>query len=316
MTKKSEEIIVSIRCTVFNHENYLRQCLDGIVSQKTNFKYEAIVHDDASSDGSADIIREYAEKYPSIVKPIYQKENQFSKDIAIVRETVTKACSGKYMAWCEGDDYWIDPFKLQKQVAILENDHTIGLVYGKAKQFLDKKKSFKKQSYGSIVESAKDLIFSNTIPTPTVMVRKSLYTQYMNELDIQSQKWLMGDYPLWIYLAVHSRLYFINDDLAVYRILEESACHSNNRFKLERFYLSAINMKRFLNSKYNIVDDNFLDNQKNELLLMNAAVFGDYQEVIRLYSVLYDPQPIVVFFYKLARYRLLFVYNLYRKIFV
>ena len=103
--------IVSIQCTVYNHEPYLRQCLEGFVMQKTNFAFEAIVHDDASTDKSAEIIREYAEKYPDIIKPIYEEENQYSKkQPGLIGRIMTAAMSpsSKYIAICEGDDYWTD----------------------------------------------------------------------------------------------------------------------------------------------------------------------------------------------------------------
>lgn len=117
--------LVSIRCTVYNHEPYLRQCLDGFVMQRTNFPFEAIVHDDASTDGSAAIIREYAEKYPDIIKPIYETENQYSKhDGSIARAMIAAAHPhATYIAICEGDDYWTDPDKLQLQVDFLESHH-------------------------------------------------------------------------------------------------------------------------------------------------------------------------------------------------
>lgn len=115
------EIKVSIECLVYNHEPYLRDCLDGIVMQKTNFRFEAIVHDDCSTDHSADIIREYEAKYPDIIKPIYEKENQFSKGAGGLTKSKMNGISyGKYIAFCEGDDYWIDPYKLQKQFDYLE----------------------------------------------------------------------------------------------------------------------------------------------------------------------------------------------------
>ena len=98
-------VVVSIQCLVYNHEPFLRQCLDGFITQKTDFQFEAIVHDDASTDGSAAIIREYAERYPDIIKPIYQTENQYSKGVSPTA-IVTKSCRGKYIALCEGDDYW------------------------------------------------------------------------------------------------------------------------------------------------------------------------------------------------------------------
>ena len=120
-----ETPLVSIRCMVYNHEPFLRQCLDGFVMQKTTFPYEAIVHDDASTDGSAAIIREYADKYPDIIKPIYETENQYNKQDGSLRRILDEAIhpKAKYVAMCEGDDYWTDPNKLQLQVDYLE-EHT------------------------------------------------------------------------------------------------------------------------------------------------------------------------------------------------
>ena len=120
---KEEPILVAIHCLVYNHELYLRQCLDGFVMQKTNFRFVAVVHDDVSTDKSADIIREYAEKYPDIIKPIFETENQWSKhdgSIDRVMHDVIDELGTKYVAMCEGDDYWTDSYKLQKQVDFLE----------------------------------------------------------------------------------------------------------------------------------------------------------------------------------------------------
>ena len=124
--------LVAIKCLVYNHEPYLRDCLEGFVMQQTNFPFVAIVHDDASTDNSAAIVREYAEKYPNIIKPIYETENQYSKRDGSLGRIVngTIADSGaKYVAICEGDDYWIDPLKLQKQVKFMEANPEIGLCY-------------------------------------------------------------------------------------------------------------------------------------------------------------------------------------------
>lgn len=115
-----EPIIVSIRCTAYNQETFIRETLEGFIMQKTNFRFEAIVHDDASTDNTADIIREYAEKYPDIIKPIYETENQYSKKDGSLLRIMNEASKGKYITMCEGDDYWTDPYKLQKQVDFLE----------------------------------------------------------------------------------------------------------------------------------------------------------------------------------------------------
>ena len=111
--------LVSVSVITYNHEKYIRQCLDGILMQNVNFPYEVLVHDDASPDGTADIIREYEAKYPDIIKPIYQTENQYSQGRPVSKLNYDRA-RGKYLAFCEGDDYWTDPGKLQKQVDFLE----------------------------------------------------------------------------------------------------------------------------------------------------------------------------------------------------
>lgn len=114
------EIMVSVLVLVYNHEKYLRKCLDGFVMQKTDFPFEVIIHDDASTDSSAEIIREYEAKYPGLFRCIYQTENQYAKGTTGTLHMYDIA-RGKYLAFCEGDDYWCDENKLQVQVAFLES---------------------------------------------------------------------------------------------------------------------------------------------------------------------------------------------------
>lgn len=116
----SNEILVSISCITYNHAPYIRECLDGFMMQKTNFAFEVLIHDDASTDGTADIIREYEAKYPDVIKPIYEEENQWVKGRRGSAVFNFPRAKGKYIALCEGDDYWTDPLKLQKQVDFLE----------------------------------------------------------------------------------------------------------------------------------------------------------------------------------------------------
>jgi glycosyltransferase involved in cell wall biosynthesis len=114
-------IMVSVYCLAYNHERYIRKALEGFVNQKTDFSFEVFVHDDASTDKTASIIEEYHKKYPEIIKPIYETENQFSKIGAGIIKTILRPLfSGKYIAICEGDDYWCDELKLQKQVDYME----------------------------------------------------------------------------------------------------------------------------------------------------------------------------------------------------
>ena len=111
---------LSVVCLAYNAAPYIRQALDGFLMQKTRFPFEVLIHDDASTDGTADIIREYAERFPDIVRPVFQRENQFSKGVAASSAFLWPLIRGKYVAMCEGDDYWTDPLKLQKQVDWLD----------------------------------------------------------------------------------------------------------------------------------------------------------------------------------------------------
>lgn len=115
-----KDVLVSISCITYNHKNYIADAIEGFLMQKTNFDFEIIIHDDASTDGTADIIREYQKKYSEIIKPILQTENQYSKGIRISQTYIHPRVKGKYIAICEGDDYWTDPNKLQKQVDFME----------------------------------------------------------------------------------------------------------------------------------------------------------------------------------------------------
>jgi glycosyltransferase involved in cell wall biosynthesis len=111
--------LVSIICITYNHEKYIREAIEGFLIQKTNFPIEIFIHDDCSTDKTPIIIQEYVDKYKKLIKPIYQSVNQYSLGKKIT-PIVLPYCKGKYIAMCEGDDYWTDPFKLQKQVDLLE----------------------------------------------------------------------------------------------------------------------------------------------------------------------------------------------------
>ncbi len=116
-----EKIVVSILCHTFNHSSFIKKALDGFIMQKTDFDFEICIHDDASTDNTQRIIKQYETQYPNLVKPIYQSINQYSQGKSVFEINRIRA-NGKYLAICEGDDYWIDPYKLQKQVEILESD--------------------------------------------------------------------------------------------------------------------------------------------------------------------------------------------------
>ena len=158
----NNEIVVSVYCLAYNHEEYITQTLEGFVNQKTNFKFEVFVHDDASTDNTKEIILSYAERYPDIIKPILQSENQYSKGIDIKNAYIIPRMKGKYIAVCEGDDFWCNPHKLQKQVEFLDAHPDYSACVHNTQKMLDGKliKDFFNSSLRNKTLSVKDVILS------------------------------------------------------------------------------------------------------------------------------------------------------------
>lgn len=113
---------VTVACITYNHGKYIIECLEGIFMQKCDFEYEVIIHDDCSTDNTTEILKEYQEKFPNKVKLILQTENQYSRGRKPLIDFVLPLAQGEYIAFCEGDDYWIDAFKLQKQIDLLDSN--------------------------------------------------------------------------------------------------------------------------------------------------------------------------------------------------
>lgn len=217
-------IKVSISCTVYNHEKYLKKALDGFVNQKTSFDYEVIIHDDASTDSSAKIIREYEQKYPNLIKPIYQKENQYSKGVNIIDEFIVPKIQGEYIAKCEGDDYWIDENKLQQQVDFLDqHPEYVACVHNTIKKDLWHGKSGEMYCR----ESDCELTFADVIPKGSACYQTSslMYRRIVRRtLPMYLKKdWGFGDYPLAIYLATVGKIWYINKTMSVYQFGTENS---------------------------------------------------------------------------------------------
>lgn len=240
-------IMVTIRCLVYNHAVFLRECLDGIVSQKTDFPFEAVVHDDASTDGSASIIREYEAQYPAIIRGVYETENQYSKRDGSLDRIMDSEIRGKYVAICEGDDYWTDPLKLQKQVDYLEGHPECGMVHGRARAYSQSEGDYLEERFGLGFPSFEKLIKRNTVVTFTTMFRSELYFSYLFEIQPYIRGWKMGDYPLWLYISRKSVVYFMDEVLGVYRITEGSASHGDYRHNID-FKQNALDISLFFAS--------------------------------------------------------------------
>lgn len=209
--------LVSICCLAYNHAPYIRQCLEGFVMQKTNCPIEVLIHDDASTDGTQDIIKEYEAKYPDIIKPIYQKENQYSKGVKVSLVYNFSRAKGKYIAMCEGDDYWTDPYKLQKQVDFLESHPDYVMCSHRFNQYIQDKNLLEEEknlTFQGADYDLKNLIGGKWLTqTLTVMYRRSAldlkeYESYGMSMDI----------ILFYALLKNGKGYCFPDIMATYRL--------------------------------------------------------------------------------------------------
>ena len=211
------EIKVTIRCITYNQKDYIRQCLDGFVMQQTNFRYEAIVHDDASTDGTADIVREYAEKYPDIIKPIFETENQYSKHDGSLGRILNAHTRGKYVALCEGDDYWTDPHKLQKQADFLDANPQCSLTYHACKNVFSTPCKVNYLSGENVKEFYTDVdLIDYPFQTATVMYKKEIIDSelYKKATAIGCTS---GDTIFFLTASRFGTIEGINEQMSVYR---------------------------------------------------------------------------------------------------
>lgn len=233
--KKKDRPFVFVRCLTYNHEKYIEDALKGFVMQKTDFPFLAVVIDDCSTDGTADIVRRYEAQYPDIIKGIYLPHNFRSRGEdkrPYYQEYVDKAT---YWAECEGDDYWTDPLKLQKQVDILEADGTLMACCTDC-SVVDKQGVLLKEKRGGVVKddvggryNLRDFFRDNhQYPTLSVVYRCT-HTQEVRQKYAHTINAFLGDWTLWICLLIYGDMYFLNEVTCAYRINPTSLTHTVNR---------------------------------------------------------------------------------------
>lgn len=219
-----ETPLVSICALAYNHEKYIEDAMDGMLMQETTFPFEIIVHDDASTDNTANIIKKYAEKFPNIVRPILQTENQYSKKTRSVGSFVYEKSRGKYLALCECDDYWTDSSKLQSQINLLEQNNDISLVfhnaiiheYNENGEIIDSRKHTNGLKTG-FVTIHQVLLENKIIPTASVVFKKVNFGEFLDP------NFPVGDTPTFMYLAKFGKLYYVDEVTSVYRSLTTGA---------------------------------------------------------------------------------------------
>lgn len=241
--------LLSMLCITYNQKKYISKTLDGFLMQKTKFPFEILIHDDASTDGTTEIIKEYAKKHPKIFRTIFEKENQYSKgNITVFLENMYKSANGKYIAWCEGDDYWTDPNKAQLQVDLLEKNpnysicfHPVKVIYEDNEEQNHIFPKYKNQEF-----NIKKLLEANFIQTNSVMYRKQKYSTIPK--GIMPVDWYMH-----LYHAQFGKIGFINKTMACY-IRQDSGIWADSYKNKEVFWqkhsLSYLNLYHQLLKMY------------------------------------------------------------------
>lgn len=215
------EVLVSVYCLAYNHEKYIRDALEGFVCQKTQFSFEVIIHDDASTDNTADIIRSYADNYPDIIKPILQRENQFSRGIRIFSEIILPRVRGKYIAICEGDDYWRDENKLQRQVSFLEqNADYSGCTHQSnvLDMFHNDMRLYSLKTDDCDLEMEEIIHYWGRIfHTTSVVCRTSLFKWNNQWKELDKAESMVVDFPMALLMRINGKVHYFSDVMSVYR---------------------------------------------------------------------------------------------------
>lgn len=240
---------VSVLCATYNHEEYLRQTLDSFVNQKTDFPFEVLVNDDASTDGTGDIIREYAAKYSEIIRPFYQKENLYSRRINLYDVVFFPACRGEYIAVCEGDDYWNDPEKLQLQVNWLDaHPEYSACVHNSIGRFTDQpdKVLFAQDGDRDIPFEQVVQGMSHAYHTSSILARREFILNPPDYRDVAYHQGYFTDYAVGVRLGLAGKVRFLDRCMSVYRIGSNPSAWSRGvgqeYHKLKRFVSGEIAM--------------------------------------------------------------------------
>jgi len=242
--------LVDVNLITYNHEKFVAQAIESVLAQRTNFAYRLIVGDDCSTDNTQAIVRSYAEQHPDRMAVVFDSEHRGlrSKDRAGLK--VLRLSTAKYVAWLDGDDYWTDPNKLQKQVDVLERNPDVAICFHNVSTF--------PQDGGGESENLcppdqkeistlEDLLKGNFIPSCSIVFRRDA----VGTLPEWYFTLKMGDWPLYILMAQHGRIRYLNEVMAAYRVHGGGSWSPRDRSHHDVNFLQLLDyVNRHFNSKY------------------------------------------------------------------
>lgn len=222
------KILVTVCFISYNQKKYIRESLEGIVKQKTTFPFEVLVHDDASTDGTVEIIKEYETKYPDLFKVIYEEENQYSKDPNIWLNFQFPYAQGEYLAFCEGDDYWTDEYKLQKQYEAMENNPACSMCVHNIRK-INEDGSYRKEIFPPIFVTPGIITADKYIheelgrgkwlfQTSSFFVKTCYMKEWIENTPEFVKKSRAGDIVVLLYSLLKGDVIYIDNEMSNYRL--------------------------------------------------------------------------------------------------
>lgn len=282
---------VAVWCITYNQKDFIKDALNGFVMQKTNFPFVVIVHDDKSTDGTSDIILEYAKKYPNIIIPVIESENQWSKGGLkhVVNIMNSHYRIGKYIAFCEGDDYWTSPDKLQTQIDFLESHPEYSMCFHSAKKKYECNSIawINCENIGDKDYDATDLFVNWTVPTASVVCRKEAMEFYANIKGAER----IQNYDIFIILscAMTGKIRGISKQMSVYRIQGEGLTY--NQKALIKCKMNNPEHFMCLKENFPIVNSKPVDETISKTLFERAMIQVGINKCLKdlILSIQYSP---------------------------
>lgn len=290
-----KDIMVSVCCITYNQEKYIRQCLDSIFMQKTNFEFEVIINDDASADATPSILKEYKEKYGDKLQLILQQENQYSKGVVILKDIVFPRTRGKYIAFCEGDDFWVDEYKLQKQCDAMEENRTASWCTHYVQCVNEQGENIEgitlPPSNNNIISSREmtseqtiDFMVKNGIQLTSYFIRSERFRGFYEDTPEFVKIAPVDDEAIVRYCAGTGNMVFIPERMTCYRMQALGSWTSSNDTNNEKMHHHYVEMLKMIQAFDDFTDHKYAASIERDVIdkEWKAASFAkDYKQMMK-----------------------------------
>lgn len=285
------DITVSVLMLAYNQKDYIAEAIEHVLKQKAAFAFELIIGEDCSTDGTREIVFGYAREYPDIVRVVTSETNVGP---AVNKNRILEASLGKYVAICDGDDYWHDPGKLRKQVDFLDAHPDYGLVHTdfdrldspSGRRFPGWQQSHEtKIPTGDVYE---ELLTETFISTSTVCFRREFVDRWLKDEALSDKRFIQRDYETWLFIARHAKAGYLSLSTTTKRHLHESMSRSQDQKRKYEYYLSLYGIQKLFMDRFPCSDETrerILTNFHIQNLRLSSGI-GDFRASKKSYLYL------------------------------